>query len=78
MFVLARRTVEMIEELRRFARGEGFNEQPMPGLESEALDFRAASESFVGVRWLARRDLPRLWTSDRFGTHHKDCGLPPC
>ena len=36
----------MIEELGRFARGEAFDEQPMPGLDSEVLDFRAASESF--------------------------------
>jgi len=50
----------MIEELRRFARGEGFDEQPLPGLDSEALDFRAASESFASVRKLARRDLESL------------------
>jgi hypothetical protein len=30
--------------LRRFARGEAYDEQPMPELNSEALDFRAASE----------------------------------
>jgi len=41
-----RADTELIEELRRFARGEGFDEQPMPGLDSEALDFRAASESY--------------------------------
>lgn len=41
---------QLIEELRRFARGEGFDEQPMPGLDSEALDFRAASESFAPFR----------------------------
>jgi predicted HTH transcriptional regulator len=51
---------ELIEELRRFARGEGFDEQPMPGLDSEALDFRAASESFAAFRKLARRDLETL------------------
>jgi hypothetical protein len=32
----------------------------MPGLGSEALDFRAASESFAGVRKLARRNLETL------------------
>jgi hypothetical protein len=42
----------MIEELRRFARGESFDEQPMPDLDSEALDFRAASELFTPVRTL--------------------------
>jgi len=55
-----RADAEMIEELRRFARGEGFDEQPLPGLDSEALDFRAASESFASVRKLARRDLESL------------------
>ena len=51
---------ELIDELRRFARGEAFDEQPMPGLDSEGLDFRAASESFAPVRKLARRDLDTL------------------
>lgn len=46
----------LIEELRRFARGEGFHEQPMLGLDSEALDLRAASESFVRYRRLGCRD----------------------
>ena len=55
-----RADAELIEELRRFARGEGFDEQPMPGLDSEALDFRAASESFAPFRKLARRDLETL------------------
>ena len=55
-----RADAELVEELRRFARGEGFDEQPMPGLDSEALDFRAASESFAPVRKLARRDLETL------------------
>src|SRR5436309_8397986 len=40
----------LVDELRRFARGEGFDEQPLPELNSEALDFRAASESFAPVR----------------------------
>jgi predicted HTH transcriptional regulator len=51
---------ELIDELRRFAHGEAFDEQPMPGLDSEGLDFRAASESFAPVRKLARRDLETL------------------
>src|SRR5436309_8387681 len=55
-----RADAEMIEELRRFARGEGFDEQPLPGLDSEALDFRVASESFSAARKLARPDLERL------------------
>jgi predicted HTH transcriptional regulator len=47
-------------ELRRFGRGEAFDEQPMPDLDSEALDFRAASESFAPVRKIVRRDLETL------------------
>ena len=58
---------DLVEELRRFARGEAFDEQPMPGLDSEALDFRAASESFAPVRRLGRADLEtlRLVTADQ-------------
>lgn len=63
---------ELIEELRRFARGEGFDEQPMPGLDSEALDFRAASESFAAFRQLGRRDLETL----RLLTHHQGRKVP--
>lgn len=51
---------EMIEELRRFTRGESFDEQPMPELDSEALDFRVASELFAPVRKLKRSDLETL------------------
>ena len=51
---------ELIEELRSFARGEGFDEQLLPGLGSEALDFRAASESFAALRALHHRDLETL------------------
>ena len=67
-----RADAELIEELRRFARGEGFDEQPMPGLDSEALDFRAASESFAAVRKLARRDLETL----RLVTEHQGRKVP--
>ena len=51
---------ELAEELRRSARGEAFDEQPMPELDSEALHFRAASESFAPVRKLGRADLETL------------------
>ena len=67
-----RADAELIEELRRFARGEGFDEQPMPGLDSEALDFRAASESFAPFRKLARRDLATL----RLVTDHQGKKVP--
>jgi predicted HTH transcriptional regulator len=51
---------ELVDELRRYGRGETFDEQQMPDLDSEALDFRAASESFAPVRRIARRDLETL------------------
>ena len=51
---------ELTLELRRFARGEAFDEKPMPGLDSEAVDFRAASEAFAPVRRLGRADLETL------------------
>lgn len=67
-----RADAEMVQELRRSARGESFDEQPMPDLDSEALDFRAASESFAPVRKLARRDLESL----RLVTDHEGRKVP--
>ncbi|MBI4881158.1 MAG: putative DNA binding domain-containing protein [Planctomycetes bacterium] len=63
---------ELIEELRRFARGEGLDEQPLPELDAEALDFRAASESFAPFRKLGRRDLEAL----RLVTEHQGRKVP--
>ena len=63
---------EMIEELRRFARGEAFDEQAMPDLDSEALDFRAASEFFAPLRKLKRADLETL----RLVTTHQSRKVP--
>ena len=63
---------ELVEELRRFARGEAFDGQPMPGLDSEALDFRAASESFATLRKMRRRDLDTL----RLVTEHQGQRVP--
>jgi predicted HTH transcriptional regulator len=63
---------ELIDELRRFARGEAYDEQPMPGADSEALDFRAASESFAPVRRLRRADLHTL----RLMTTHQGRNVP--
>jgi predicted HTH transcriptional regulator len=51
---------EMLQELRRTARGETFDEQSMVDLDSEALDFRAASESFKPTRTLRKHDLESL------------------
>ena len=63
---------ELIDELRRFARGETFDEQAMPECDSEALDFRAASESFASVRKLKRSDLDTL----RLMTKHQGRKVP--
>ena len=51
---------------------ERYDEQAMPGLDSEALDFRAASESFAPVRRLRRTDLDRL----RLVTTHQGRKVP--
>ena len=37
----------LIEEMKRFVRMQAFDEQPLPELSSEAIDFRAASEYFA-------------------------------
>jgi predicted HTH transcriptional regulator len=50
----------LIEEMRRYSQVASFDEQPEPDLNSEAIDFRAASEFFKPVRKLARRDLQTL------------------
>lgn len=77
----------LIAEMSRFARGESFDEQPMTELSSEAIDFRAASESFAAVRTLREVDLetPRLVTRHQgrevptvggvllFGTAREQC-----
>lgn len=63
---------ELIQELRRFARGESFDEQAMPELDSEALDFGAASESFAALRRLKRADLDTL----RLVTTHQGRKVP--
>ncbi|WP_211192401.1 helix-turn-helix domain-containing protein [Actinoplanes sp. TBRC 11911] len=63
---------ELIEELRRYARGEAYDEQPLPELNSEAVDFRAASESFAPVRTLRRPDLETL----RLVTAHQGRMVP--
>jgi hypothetical protein len=42
-----RADAEMLQELRRAARGETCDEQPLPDLDSEAIDFRAASRPWI-------------------------------
>jgi predicted HTH transcriptional regulator len=67
-----RADAELIAEMQRFSRGEAFDEQPMPDLDSEAIDFRVASESFADVRKLRRRDLETL----RLVTTHQGHKVP--
>jgi predicted HTH transcriptional regulator len=51
---------QMRAELERTSRNEAYDELPVPGLSSEAIDFRAASELFAPVRRIRRRDLVSL------------------
>jgi predicted HTH transcriptional regulator len=62
----------LIAEMRRYALGECFDEQPLPALDSEAIDFRLASESFASVRKLERGDLATL----RLLTQHQGRAVP--
>lgn len=43
--------------MRRYTLGQSFDDQPLPELDSEAIDFRAASESFAAVRSLRCGDI---------------------
>ena len=55
-----RADADLIAELRRYSLRQSFDEGPVPNLDSEALDFRAASESFAEFRKLTERDLDVL------------------
>jgi len=55
-----RADAELIEELRRSIRRTGYDEEPMSELDTEAIDFRAASESFATIRKLKPSDLETL------------------
>lgn len=46
--------------MQRFASGIAFDERPMPAIDSEAIDFRAASELFAPFRKLSKRGLATL------------------
>jgi predicted HTH transcriptional regulator len=56
----------LVEEMRRYNQVASFDEQPKPELNSEAIDFRAASEFFRPVRKLARQDLLTLKIVTRY------------
>jgi len=51
---------QMREELARTARNEAYDEQPLPQLDSEAIDFIAASELLAPFRAISKRDLQSL------------------
>jgi predicted HTH transcriptional regulator len=63
---------ELIAELHRFASGESYDEEALPDLDSEAIDFRVASESFASRRKLKRADLETL----RLLTRHQGRKVP--
>ncbi|WP_416219739.1 ATP-binding protein [Frankia sp. Cas4] len=51
---------DLVEELRRYARGEVYDEQATPELGSDAIDFPAAAEAFSQLRKLRPADLETL------------------
>lgn len=62
----------VIGELRRSARHQSYDEEPLPDVDSEVVDFRAASELFAPVRTLRRSDLRTL----RLLTPHQGHDVP--
>ena len=63
---------DLIADMGRTARGEAFDEKPLPELDSEAIDFRAASESFAPLRHLTKKDFETL----RLVTKHQGRMVP--
>lgn len=57
----------VLDEIRRMAANRSFDEEPLPDLDSEAVDFRAASEFFATFRRLAKQDLAVLGMTARYG-----------
>ena len=49
-----------VDELRRAVQGRTFDEEPLAGVNTEALDFRAAAECFAELRRLRKSDLRSL------------------
>ncbi len=50
----------LIAELSRSVMPKGYDEEPMPDLNSEDIDFRVASELFEPIRKLSKKDLLSL------------------
>jgi len=59
-----------IQEMRRYADVDSFDEQPIPELNSEALDFRVASELFASVRQLNSSSFRALRVTTKY--HNRD------
>ena len=51
---------DLIAEMRRVSRGEGFDEQPLPEIDLTAIDMDVISESFSEIRRVSDRDLDVL------------------
>jgi ATP-dependent DNA helicase RecG len=56
----------LIDDMRRFSRVSSFDEQPMPDLNSEGIDFRVASEYFKPFRKLTKESLGTLMLTARY------------
>lgn len=61
-----------IEELKRWNRMDSFDEQAIPELKSEAIDFRVASELLAPFRQLS----PQSWSTLRLTTEHQGRQVP--
>ena len=61
-----------IDELKRLNWMNSFDEQAIPDLKSEAIDFRAASESFAPYRQMTAQ----AWTTLRIVTEHQGRQVP--
>lgn len=57
----------LIAEMQRFVRNETYDESPLPHLNSEALDFRAASELFAKYKSIDTSKLETLRALVRHG-----------
>jgi len=67
-----RAAAAQIEELKRLNRMDSFDEQALPSLNSEALDFRAASELFAPYERLT----PSAWKTLRVTPEHQGRQVP--
>lgn len=59
----------LIEEMRRYNQASSFDEQPMPALNSEAIDFRVASEFFKPIRKLTMAGLQSIKITTTYQGH---------